>query len=196
MAIAVNETAIEKTLARNWWAVALRGVFSILFGILAFAFPGAMLLSFVIVFSAYMLVDGVLAIVAAVRAAKLRERWGLLVLEGILDLAAGAIALLLPGLTVLAFVLLVAAWALMSGTLMMTAAFHLSVDHGRWWLVLGGLASILYGVLLVIAPLIGAVVLTWWLGAYAIVFGALLLTFALRLRARHNDHRHGAVAHA
>jgi uncharacterized membrane protein HdeD (DUF308 family) len=78
MAIAINET-----LARNWWAVALRGAFSILFGLIAFTFPGVMMLSFVLVFSAYMLVDGVLAIVAAVRAAKQSERWGLLVVEGV-----------------------------------------------------------------------------------------------------------------
>lgn len=191
MAAVANEI-----LARNWWAVALRGVFSILFGILAFTFPGAMLLSFVIVFAAYMLVDGVLAIVAAVRAVKRRERWGLFVFEGILDLAAGAIAVLLPGLTVLMFVLLVAAWALVSGAVMLTAAFRLNVDHGRWWFALGGLASILYGAALIVAPLIGAVVLTWWIGAYAIVFGALMLVFAFRLRARHNDHGHGAMAPA
>jgi uncharacterized membrane protein HdeD (DUF308 family) len=191
MAIAINET-----LARNWWAVALRGAFSLLFGLIAFAFPGAMMLSFVLVFSAYMLVDGVLAIIAAVRAAKQRERWGLLVFEGILDLAAATLALLWPGLTVLMFVLLVAVWALVSGAVMTAAAFRLNIEHGRWWLALGGLASIVYGALLIVTPLIGAVVLTWWLGAYAMVFGALLLVFAFRLRARHNDHGHGAVAHA
>jgi uncharacterized membrane protein HdeD (DUF308 family) len=191
VAIAINET-----LARNWWAVALRGAFSILFGLIAFTFPGVMMLSFVIVFSAYMLVDGVLAIVAAVRAAKQRERWGLPVLEGVLDLAAGTIAFLWPGLTVLMFVLLVAVWALVSGAVMTTAAFRLNIEHGRWWLALGGLASIVYGALLIVTPLIGAVVFTWWLGAYAIVFGALLLVFTFRLRARHNDHGHGAVAHA
>jgi uncharacterized membrane protein HdeD (DUF308 family) len=79
---------------------------------------------------------------------------------------------------------------------MMTAAFRLNIEHGRWWLALGGLASIVYGALLIVTPLIGAVVLTWWLGAYAMVFGALLLVFAFRLRARHNDHGHGALAHA
>jgi uncharacterized membrane protein HdeD (DUF308 family) len=189
-------TAINETLARNWWAVALRGTFSLLFGLIAFAFPGAMMLSFVLVFSAYMLVDGVLAIVAAVRAAKQRERWGLLVLEGVLDIAAGTIAFLWPGLTLLMFVLLVAVWALVSGAVMTTAAFRLNIEHGRWWLALGGLVSIVYGALLIVTPLIGAVVLTWWLGAYAMVFGALLLVFAFRLRARHNDHGHGAVAHA
>ncbi|MBV8662364.1 MAG: DUF308 domain-containing protein, partial [Hyphomicrobiales bacterium] len=101
-----------------------------------------------------------------------------------------------PGLTILTFVLVVAAWALITGALMMIAAFRLNLDHGRWWLVLGGLVSILYGVLLVVAPMVGAVVLTWWLGAYALVFGVLLLILAYRLRHMHEVGTHPGPAHA
>jgi uncharacterized membrane protein HdeD (DUF308 family) len=180
-------------LAQNWWAVALRGVLAILFGILAFVFTGATMLSLVLLFSAYMLVDGIFAIVAAVRAARAGERWGLLVLEGIVNIATGALAFLWPGLTVLAFVLLVAAWAIVSGGLMLGAAFRLKADHGRWWLALGGLVSLAYGVLLVLTPLIGAIVLTWWLGAYALVFGGTLLVLAYRLRAHRDDPHHHAI---
>ena len=176
--------AMSAALARNWWLVALRGVLGILFGIVAFVIPGATILSLVLVFSAYMLVDGVFAIAAAVRAARAHERWGLLVLEGIANIACGVIAFLLPGLTVLVFVLLIAVWALISGGFMLAAAFTLHVDHGRWWLALGGLVSFVYGVLLVIAPMIGAVVLTWWLGAYAFVFGIALLVLAFKLRSK------------
>jgi len=175
-------------LAQNWWAVALRGAFGILFGLIALFVPGATMLSLVLLFSAYMLVDGVFAIVAAVRAARARERWGLLVLEGIANIATGVIAFLWPGITVLAFVLLVAAWALITGGLMLSAAFRLDTAHGRWWLAFGGIVSILYGTLLIIAPLIGALVLTWWLGAYALVFGIALLVLAFKLRARHDEH--------
>jgi uncharacterized membrane protein HdeD (DUF308 family) len=175
---------MSAALARNWWAIALRGVLGIVFGLIALFFPGPTMLSLVIVFSAYMLVDGVLAIVAAVRAARRHERWGLLVLEGIVDIAVGVIAFAFPGGAVLAFVLLVAAWAVVTGALMLAAAFRLKLDHGRWWLVLGGLASIVYGALLVIAPLIGAVVLTWWLGAYALMFGVFLLIAGIKLRSR------------
>lgn len=174
-------------LARNWWAMAIRGVLGIIVGIIAFLMPAATMLALVLLFAAYMLVDGVFAIIAAVRAARRHDRWGLLVLEGISGLAAAAIAVLWPGITVLAFVLLVAAWALVSGVLMVTAAFHLNVDHGRWWLVLGGVASIVYGVLLLVAPLLGALVLTWWFGIYAFVFGVALLILAFRLRARHAE---------
>ena len=174
-------------LAQNWWAVALRAMFAILFGLIALFVPGATILSLVLFFSAYMLVDGVFGIVAAVRAARKGERWALLVLEGLLNIAVGVIALLWPGLTVLAFVLMLAAWAIVSGGLMVGAAFHLSRDHDRWWLVLGGAVSIVFGVLLVMAPLVGAVVLTWWLGAYALVFGIALLALAFKLRGRRDD---------
>jgi uncharacterized membrane protein HdeD (DUF308 family) len=183
-------------LAQNWWAVALRGAFGVLFGLIALLVPGATILSLVLFFSAYMLVDGVFGIVAAVRAARAGERWGLLVLEGILDIAVGVIAFLIPGLTVIAFVLLLAAWSLVSGGLMLGASFRLSKEHGRWWLALGGIVSIVFGVLLVMAPVIGAVVLTWWLGAYALMFGIALLVLAFKLRARKDDTPRTAAPHA
>jgi uncharacterized membrane protein HdeD (DUF308 family) len=145
---------------------------------------GPTILSLVLFFSAYMLVDGVFGIIAAVRAARQGERWVLLVLEGILNIAVGTIALVMPGLTVIAFVLLLAAWSVVSGGLMIGAAFRLSKDHGRWWLAAAGMVAIIFGVLLAIAPVIGAVVLTWWLGAYALAFGVALLVVAFRLRAR------------
>ena len=133
---------MSEALARNWWAMALRGVLAIVFGVIALVLPGVTMLSLVIVFAAYALVDGVLAIVAAVRSARRHERWGLLVLEGVVDIAAGVLAFLWPGLTIVIFVLLVAAWAIVTGGLMTAAAFRLQLDHGRWWLALGGLASL------------------------------------------------------
>jgi uncharacterized membrane protein HdeD (DUF308 family) len=187
---------MSAVLANNWWAVALRGVLAIIFGLIALILPGATMLSLVLLFSAYMLVDGIFAIVSAVRAGRQHERWGLLVLGGVADIVAGVIAFLWPGITVLAFVLLIAAWAIVSGTLMTVAAFRLTIDHGRWWLVLGGIASVVFGVLLVVAPLAGAVVLTWWIGAYALVFGVALLILAFKLRSRSASQQHTTAAHA
>ena len=138
-------------------------------------------------FAAYVLVDGIFAIVSAVRAARRHERWGLLVFEGIADLVAAAVALLLPVIAVIAFVILVAAWAVVTGGLALAAAFSLNVDHGRVWMVIGGLASIALGILLVVAPLLGAVVLTWWIGAYALIAGVSLCILAFRLRMHSHD---------
>ena len=177
----VRTEAMNDVLANNWWAVAIRGVLAILFGIIAFAMPGITMLSLVIVYAAYSLVDGVLGIIAAVRGARRGERWGWLLLNGILGVAVAAISVLGPGLTVLAFVLLVAAWALVSGAFMVISAFRLKRDHGRIWLGLAGIATFAFGVLLVIAPLIGAVVLTFWIGAHALILGVMLLVLAWKL---------------
>jgi uncharacterized membrane protein HdeD (DUF308 family) len=176
--------AMIAVLAKNWWAVGIRGVIGILFGLVALFLPGATMLSLVLVFAAYAFVDGVFAIVSAVRAARERERWGYLLLEGIVDIAAAAVAVLWPGITVVAFVFVVAFWAIFTGVLELMAAFRLDFIDGRGWLIFGGIVSVLYGVLLIVAPMIGAVVLTWWLGAYALVFGVCLVVLAFKLRAR------------
>jgi uncharacterized membrane protein HdeD (DUF308 family) len=176
--------AMIAVLAKNWWAVGIRGVIGILFGLVALFLPGATMLSLVLVFAAYAFVDGVFAIVSAVRAARERERWGYLLLEGIVDIAAAAVAVFWPGITVVAFVFVVAFWAIFTGVLELMAAFRLDFIDGRGWLIFGGIVSVLYGVLLIVAPMIGAVVLTWWLGAYALVFGVCLVVLAFKLRAR------------
>ena len=184
----VGSSPPAETLVQNWWLFTLRGVLGIIFGILALIFPGPTILSLVLLFSAYMLVDGIFGIISAVRAIRRKEdRWGLLIFEGLLDIATGVVAFLWPGLTVVAFVWLIAAWAIISGGLMTAAGFRLNIEHGRWWLILGGLLSLAYGVLLIITPLIGAVVLTWWLGAYALVFGVALVIFSLKLRSRQHE---------
>ncbi len=178
-----NELMIV-ALAENWWAIAIRGSLGILFGLVALFLPGATMLSLVLLFAAYAFVDGIFEIISAVRAAREGQRWALLVLEGLVNIATAAIAVLWPGITVVAFVLLIAAWAILSGALMLGAAFHLESGDGRWWLVLGGLVSLIYGALLVVAPMIGAVVLTWWLGAYALAFGVALIVLAFKLKGR------------
>jgi uncharacterized membrane protein HdeD (DUF308 family) len=184
----VGSGPAAETLVQNWWLFTLRGVLGIIFGILALIFPGPTILSLVLLFSAYMLVDGIFGIISAVRAIRRKEdRWGLLIFEGLLDIATGVVAFLWPALTVVAFVWLIAAWAIVSGGLMTAAGFRLNIEHGRWWLVLGGLLSLAYGVLLIITPLIGAVVFTWWLGAYALVFGVALVIFSLKLRSRQHE---------
>jgi uncharacterized membrane protein HdeD (DUF308 family) len=179
--------SMSALLARNWWAVALHGVFAIIFALIAFFWPDATIVSFVLFFSAYMLVDGVFGIVSGIRAASRHERWGLLILEGVLNILVGIIAFLMPTLTVVFFVTLLAVWSLITGILMIVAAFKLDPAFGRGWLIFSGLISALFGVALLIAPLIGAVVLTWWLGAYALVFGIALVILAFKLRSRKDD---------
>jgi uncharacterized membrane protein HdeD (DUF308 family) len=176
---------MSASLARNWWLVALRGVVSILFGAMAFAAPAVFVLSLVLFFAAYMLVDGIFTIVGAIRAAQHHERWGFLLVEGLVDILVGAAAFLVPAAAVWAFVLLLAAWAFVTGGLMIAAAFRLHLHYGRWWLLLGGAVSLLFGLALVVAPGMSALVLTMWIGGYAIAFGVMLVILAFRLRSRH-----------
>ena len=172
--------AMSSLLAESWWLISLRGLIAIVFGIVALIMPVVVLLWLALLFAAYLFIDGVLAIWSAVKAASDHERWALMLAEGVLDLIMSAIAALFPLSAVFAFVLITAAWALLSGGLLLATAFR--IRHGRWWLASGGIVSIVWGVLLIIAPLVGGLVLTWWLGGYAIVFGIMLLVLGLRLR--------------
>ncbi|MGH6836507.1 MAG: HdeD family acid-resistance protein [Methylocella sp.] len=178
------DISLSSTLAHNWTVVVARGVFGLIIGLIAFLFPGPTLLSLVGLFAVFLIIDGILAIVAAVRAASKNERWGFLTFEGIAGIVAGILAMAMPGLTIFVFVGLLAAWALVSGALELRAAFKLATDHGRWWLALGGIISIVFGIVLVAAPRFGAVVVSWWVGAYATFFGASLLVLGFKLRAR------------
>ena len=180
----VRTAAMRRCLARNWGWMMLRGALAVVAGALALWMPGPAIAVLVLVLAAYMIADGVLAIVAAARAAKRDERWGWFLLEGLTGIAAGALAFLWPGIALFAFVLLAAAWALVSGAFMIAAAFRLDAEHGRWWLGLAGLLSVAAGVILFLWPVAGAFALAIWFGVYALAFGATLIIFAFRLRSR------------
>ena len=170
-------------LARNWWLVALRGLAGVLFGLMTLIAPELSLAALVIVFGAYALVDGVLAIVSAVRRRGETKQWWGLVLEGVAGIAAGVITLLWPGITALALLYLVAAWAVVTGILEIVTAIRLrKAIEGEWLLALSGIASLGLGVLLALFPGPGALALVIWIGAFALVSGALFLALGLRLR--------------
>jgi uncharacterized membrane protein HdeD (DUF308 family) len=171
-------------LMRNWWALALRAVAAIIFGVFALLWPGVTLRVLVLVFAAYMLVDGVFAIVAGWRAAERNERWWLLVTEGALDLIVGLIAFASPAIALLAFVYLVAFWAILSGIVLLAAGLRLHRSNGEGLLIVSGGLSLLWGVVVIAWPIAGEVAMAWWIGAYALLFGIFMLSFALRLRRR------------
>lgn len=174
---------IPDRLAEHWWAFALRGVVAVLFGITAFVVPGITLAIFLGLFAAYMAIDGGLAIIAAVRAMREHTSFWPLLLEGIADLAAAAIALLWPGITLLALVYLAGAWGIVSGAFLIVGAARIHEPmRGRWLLLLSGVFSAIWGVLLFVWPIAGLLVMTWWIGAYAIVFGVMLVAMGFRLR--------------
>lgn len=172
-----------RVLARNWWAVVLRGVLALAFGFIAFFTPDITLSALVLLFAAYAFVDGVFALIAGIRAAARHERWGALVLEGVAGIAAGVLTVAWPGMTALILLYLIAMWAIITGVFEIAAAIRLRREiTSEWMLGLGGLASLVFGVLLVLAPGAGAVAVIWIIGAYALLFGVLLVGLGLRLR--------------
>jgi uncharacterized membrane protein HdeD (DUF308 family) len=181
-------------LARNWWAFALRGVLAILFGLGAFVFPGVTLAAVVMVFGAYVLVDGIFAVIAAVRSAERHQRWGMLLLEGALGIVAGLITFFWPGVTALTLVMLVAVWAIITGILEIVAAIRLRKEiQNEWLLGIAGVLSVLLGVLLIAQPGAGLIVWVWMMGAYALIFGIVLVALALRLRGLRPRFTHSAT---
>jgi uncharacterized membrane protein HdeD (DUF308 family) len=172
-----------KALARNWWALAIRGVAAVLFGLLALFWPGVTAYALVVLFGAYAFVDGVFAIVSAVRAAEAHERWGAFAIEGVVGLVIAAITFFEPHVTALALYFTIAAWAFITGVIEIVAAIQLrKMMQNEWLLILGGIASIAFGVLMVVYPLAGAITIIYLIGAYAILFGVLMIGFSLRLR--------------
>jgi uncharacterized membrane protein HdeD (DUF308 family) len=172
------------TLVRNWWVVLLRGVAGIIFGLVTFIAPGISLVALVLVFGAYAFADGILAIISAIRRRGESDRWWVLLLEGLAGVGAGVITLLWPGITALALLYVIAAWALVTGGLEIAAAIRLrKVITGEWLLVLAAIASIALGILLVLFPGPGALALVLWIGAYALLSGVLFIALGFRLRS-------------
>jgi uncharacterized membrane protein HdeD (DUF308 family) len=163
----------------KWWALALRGLAAILLGIAAFVWPGLTLVALVFLFGAYLLVDGVLALVAG----GMTRSW-LLIIEGVASVIAGILTFVWPSITAVVLLVLVAVWAIITGALEVYAAIRLRrLIRNEWLLILGGAASIIFGVLLVVNPRAGLLALTWLVGAYALLFGVILVALAFRLRS-------------
>ena len=177
------------TLARNWWAMALRGLCALLFGAAIFVWPGISLFTLVLMFGVYTLLDGVCTMVSTVRSDKRERRWWLFLLQGIAGIIVGIMAFIWPGITALALLYIIAAWAIVTGIFEVVAAVQLRKEiEGEWLLGLSGIASVVFGALLVGFPGAGALAVLWIIGAYSILFGILLMILAFRLRHR-NDHR-------
>ena len=174
-------------LAKNWWALLLRGIASIVFGVLAFAWPGITIVSLVILYGAYALVDGLFSLYAAITGGNgPAPRWWLAVV-GVAGVLAGIIAFAAPGVVALWLLLLIGAWAIVSGIFEIVGAIRLRKEiDNEWTLILHGAITVLFGVLLMAMPGAGALAMVWVIGAYAIAGGILLVALAFRLKS----HKH------
>lgn len=171
-------------LSRNWWALLLRGLIAILFGLLAFIWPGISVFVLVTLFAAYVFVDGLFAVILALRRAQEgRKHWWALLVEGLAGIAVGVLTFFWPGMTALILLYLIAAWAVVTGVFEIAAAIRLRKEiQGEWLLVLGGVISIIFGIALMVMPVAGVLTIIWLIAIYALLFGIVLIALAFRLR--------------
>ncbi len=174
-------------LAKNWWALLLRGIAAIVFGVLAFAWPGITIVSLVILYGAYALVDGVFSIIAAISGGTPAPRWWLAIV-GIVGVLAGLVAFAMPGVVALYLLLFIGAWAIVSGIFEIVGAVRLRKEiDNEWMLILHGVLTVLFGIVLIAMPGTGALALIWVIGAYAIAAGIIMVVLAFRLKG-HAQH--------
>ena len=171
-----------QTLSRYWWLILLRGIAAIVFGVLAFIWPGITLVTLVLFWGAFARVDGILALAHAIMGGNAGSRWWL-ALIGIAGVAAGILTFMWPGLTALLLLTFIATWAIVLGIFQIIGAIRLRKEiDNEWTLGLGGLLSVLFGVVMLIAPGAGALGLIWAIASFAIVFGVLMVMAAFKLK--------------
>ena len=187
----VRRPLLLHALARNWWLILLRGICAIIFGVLTFIWPAASLVTLVLLYGAYALVDGIFALGAAfMGGGGAAPRWWLAIV-GLLGIAAGIATFLWPGITALVLLLFIAFWAIAIGIMQVIGAIQLRKEIDNEWLLAAcGILSIIFGLILVVQPGVGALALVTVIGIYAVLYGILLISFALRLRG----HSHAAAS--
>ena len=183
-------------LTRNWGWVVLRGVVAILFGILAFVNPGITLAALILLYGAYAFADGVFTIGWAIANRKAERHWGALIVAGLVGIGAGVVTWFWPGITTVALLIVIAAWAMAMGIIAIAAAIQLRKEiSGEWMLVLSGILAIALGVMLLVNPAAGALAMVWWIGGFAIVSGILLIGLGFKLRSWSHVHQPSLASH-
>ncbi len=173
----------ESLLSQYWWALVLRGLAGIVFGVLAFMWPGVTLFALVFLFGFYAIADGIGGIIIGIKEHGDHERWWATLLSGLVSLFAGIAAFVLPGITMLALLTIIAVWAIVRGVFDIIAAIRLRrFIEGEWLLACLGVLSIVLGLALLAYPGTGLIALAWWIGAYALAAGAMSVVLGFRLR--------------
>jgi len=179
----IVEKQLSTILSRNWWVLLLRGLIAIAFGILTWLQPGISLAALVLLFGAYIMVDGILGVWTAITGRKEHEAWWVLLLWGLVGIGIGILTFLAPGVTALALLFFVAVWAIATGVLEILAAIRLRKEiKGEWLLIICGLISVVFGFFLMVQPGAGALALLWLIATYAIIFGVILVILAFKAR--------------
>ncbi len=173
---------------KYWWAFLLRGVFALLFGVFALIWPLATIAALVILFGAFVFIDGILTAYHSFQIRKTEDKWWVLLLEGLAGIGIGLISFFYPQVTAALLVILVAVWAVVTGVFELIVAIRLRKEiKGEWLLGLTGVLSIGLGILFIAMPVAGGIVIAYWIGAYALIFGIALIVLGIRMRKLHNQ---------
>jgi uncharacterized membrane protein HdeD (DUF308 family) len=173
-----------ETVARHWWLLLLRGILAIILGVIAISVPGVTALALALIFGAYALLDGIFAVVAALRMSKTSPRWGWLLAEGILGIIFGIVALAFPGITLLLLVFILAGWAIITGATAISTAWRVRKEiRGEWLWIAVGTLSVIFGILVAFEPAYGLLAVVYTFSFYAILTGVTFIGLALRLRS-------------
>jgi uncharacterized membrane protein HdeD (DUF308 family) len=176
------KTSLVEVLAANWWLILVRGVIAVMFGVLAIVVPNLTLVTLIYLIGAFVLVDGIFAVAAGIRGGAPMPRWWLIVV-GVAGIATGLAAVFWPEMTAFLLIIFVGFWAIVKGLFEIVGAVAVRKEiDNEWMLIFGGALSVLFGLVAVIAPGAGALALLWLIAVYAILSGAMLIAFALRLR--------------
>lgn len=177
------EQNLAAALGRNWWLLLLRGLVAIVFALLTWAQPGVSLAALVLVFGIYVLADGLLGVWSAIAKRRDNRHWWVLLLWGLVGIVVGVMTFIMPGITGLVLLMYIAAWAVITGVLQIVAAIRLRKEiKGEWLMILSGLVSVAFGVLLFLQPGAGALAVAWIIAAYAFIFGVLMVLLAFKVR--------------
>ena len=179
-------SALLPPLARHWWVFLVRGLVAIAFGLLALFYPAATLVTLILFYGVFALVDGVFAVVSAIRGTGMGSRWWL-ALVGVLGIIAGLVTFFWPGITALALLTVIGVWALIYGIFEIIGAIRLRKEiDNEWLLLIHGVLAVLFGLMVLVRPGAGAVALIWLIGSFALASGIVLvvLAFGLKRHAR------------
>ncbi|MCB1228420.1 MAG: HdeD family acid-resistance protein [Verrucomicrobiales bacterium] len=176
--------ALTNMISRNWWVLLLRGLFAVAFGVLSWMMPGVSLASLVLLFGIYALSDGILGLMGAFAGRKENDDWWVLLLWALVSIGAGVMTFIAPGITELALLFYIAAWSVATGVLQIVMAIRLRKEiQGEWMLILAGLASVVFGLVLMARPLAGAIALIWLIASYAVFFGLLMIFLSFKAKS-------------
>ncbi len=175
---------LSNIFSRNWWKLLLRGLAAITFGVLSWVLPGVSLEVLVLLFGAFVFVDGIFGTWMAIEGRKGYDDWWVLLLWGLVGIGMGTLTFLAPGVTAVALLFFVVVWAISTGVLEIVVAIRLRKEiKDEWLLILGGLLSVVFGVLLMAHPGAGALALMWLIGTFAVAFGFVLVSLAFKVRS-------------